>query len=752
MGQAEEEHLASAADAGRSSPASLLAVDRQDLRKLLMTLWRQRKIIASTMGLIVGLTVLTVFQVTPKYTATSQVMLETRQSQVVDIESVVSGMSADMATLMSEVEVIRSSSLIGRVIQKLNLLENPDFNPDILATPWYVAMFDLETYLPRDILVSIGLRAVDDETADEKAQRLLSRAVAILQEELVVRPVRRSFVINISYTYKNPRLASRIANSMADFYIVEQLEAKFEATRRATSWLNDRLAALRTKVKESESAVELYQSQITSEMGQRFELTEQQISELNTELILTRGKRAEASARLEQVETLTQPGREINSASEVLNSPLIQRLRDQEAKLQRKISELGSRYGPRHPNMIKAQAERVDLNASIEREIQKIAQSLRNEVQIVVAREKALIENLRELDAKSSDQGRARIRLRELERDAEANSLLYENFLSRFKETGAQQDLQEADARIISRAEVPRIPSYPRKGMILLVALIGSSFLGVALVFVLERLDNSFRSSEQLEQATGLPVLGMVPLLEDAGSAFNVAEYVAKNPGSTLTEAVRSLKTSLLLSNVDDPVQVLGITSTVPGEGKSTLAVWLAQISAQSDQKILIIDCDLRRPNIHRTLKLKNDLSLVEVLTGECSADDAIIRDPSDSYSILPAKLEATSALELLSSQHMADTVAQLRTQFDFIILDSPPILAVSDARVIGQLTDSIFYAVKWDAAAREIVQSGVRAAHDANINISGAVFTQVNIARHARYGYGDYGTYYGRYKEYYTN
>lgn len=444
---------------------------------------------------------------------------------------------------------------------------------------------------------------------------------------------------------------------------------------------------------------------------------------------------------------------DLASAAEVLSSPLIQRLRDQEAQVIRKVSELDSRYGERHPKMIKAKAELKDLRKSIEREVQKIAQSLKNEMVVAKARENTLRSNLNQLEGKQGQQNQASIKLNELEREAKASRLLYENFLNRFKETTEQQNLQQADARIISKADVPVMASFPKKKMIVAAAFGVALFLSIILVFLLERLDNSFRSSDQLEAYTGHPAIGMIPLV--TGNLINrkiVGRYPVEKPASTISEAVRTLRTSMLLSDVDNPPKVVGVTSTVPSEGKSTVSLWLAEVCAMSGQKVLIIDCDLRRPSVHRTLEMPNDYTLVEILAEECTLKEAIQKDTKSGMHVITGKVTQANALDLLSSAHMTKTLDELRKHFDMIILDCPPILAVSDAKIVGQLADKMLYGVKWDSTPRGLVQAGLRAAAEAKIDLAGVVMTQVNVKKHARYGYGDYGYYYGKYKDYYTS
>lgn len=726
--------------------------DEIDLAQLLRTLWRRKALILSTAVLLTVLAALVIFQITPRYTAAAQVMLETRRSQVTDIESVISGITPEMATLLGEVEVIQSASLVGRVVDKLNLTTDPEFNGSLRPEPWYAEWLKLETYLPEDVLRMLGLyREQPMLLPEEQTAQTRARVVAAVQSALSVGPVGRSLVIRIDFKSPEPRKAALIANTISDEYIVDQLEAKFEATRRATSWLNERLTSLREQVRSAEDAVEHYRRSVAEQLGQGSDLTNQQLSELNSALIEAQTQRAEADARLEQVTELLASEGDLNSAAEVLNSPLISRLREQESQVLRRVSELETRYGERHPEMVKARSERNDLQNSIEGEVRKIAQSLRNEVQVARARVGTLQANLDRLESRGQAQNQAEIRLRELQREAEANRALYENFLSRFKETREQEDLQQADARVISHADVPINPSFPNKRLMLALAGMMALGLGVGLAFLLEHLDNTFRSSQQLEAATGLPVIGMVPFIGGIIGLPKVGRYVSAKPSSQASEAIRSLRTSVMLSDVDNPPQVITVTSTTPGEGKSTIALWLAEVAALSGRRALIIDMDLRRPTIHKVLSLPNENGVVELMTRKCAIEDAVQVSEDTGIWAIPAGIAEANALDILSSHRIAECLGTLRKHFDLIVLDTPPVLAVSDARVIGRLCDKVIYVVKWDETPRELVRSGIRAAADAQLDIVGLALAQVNLKKHVKYGYGDYGYYYGKYKSYYA-
>jgi len=724
-----------------------------DIRHLLLMLWRRKVFIIFGTAFAVLTSTLIVYQITPQFTANAQVMIETRQQKVANIESVMSGLTPENAAVLSEVEVISSQSLLKKLLLKLALDQDPELNTELQPKPSWQEYLKLETYLPKDWLISLGLRKPDNILPQQERTELQrSHVITEIRDRLSISPVRNSLVISIGFVSGQPRKAALIANTIADLYIVDQLEAKYEATQRATSWLSDRLSSLKSKVEMAERAVERFRARTTDQTGQRSEITTQQLSELNTQVILAQTKRAGARARLEQVKALLESGEaKFSSSSEVLKSPLIHRLRVQEAEVIRKVSELQSRYGQRHPKMIKAHNELRDLRASIEGEVKKIAQSLRNEMHVALARERTLQANLNRLEGKSTKQNVAAVRLRELEREAQANRVLYENFLNRFKETSSQADLQQADARIISRADVPAVASFPNKTINLSLATVAGVLLSVLSVFFIEKIQNVYRSTDELESETGLPVLGIVPAVANILGRSAVARAVVEKPASAAAESVRNISTSINLSDVDHPPGVVAITSTTPSEGKTTFASWLAQLSAMAGKRVLLIDCDLRRPSIHKSLNLQNNLSLVDILSGVSSVEEVLQKDERSGLFVIPGTDVGANAMDLIASENMTRMLSHLRESFDLVILDAPPILAVADARIIARLGDKAVYVVKWNETPKGLVKSGLKVAFDAQIDIAGLVLAQINTKKHAYYGYHDYGYYYGKYKGYYS-
>ncbi len=718
-----------------------------DLAELIRKLWRRKMVIIGAVVTITTLTVITVKQLTPLYGATAEVMINPPENRVINMEEVLSGLPFDMATIESEIQVIMSRGLAERVITRLKLFSDPEFNYALRPTPRWRELIDPRTYLPDDwVEILFG----DEKILSEAEARVRNRNAVVnnFLNILSVNRVGRSRVIKISFESERPARAASIANTVADLYIVEQLEAKFEATRRATVWLSDRVAVLRKNVATSERAVEKYRKSSGLIKGKDITLASQQISELNTQLVLVRSKRAESKARLGQVENSLKGSNGIDSVVQVLESPLIQSLREQEAQVLRNTAQLSQEYGDKHPRMINARAELADIGKKIQAEVLRIIQGLRNAVGVTEAQERSLKASIRELKIRIGRLNNAEVQLRALEREAEATRALYTNFLSRFKEVNEQQGTQRADARIISPAAVPTEPSFPKFGLFVALAFVGSILTGVGMVAVIETMDHGFRSMEQVEQVTGIPSLSLVPLLGKLTTPHN---YVIDKPISAFAESLRSLHAGLLLSDVDKPPKTILIASAVPKEGKTIIAISLARVVAGLGRKVILVDGDLRRPEIHTLLGQDSKPGLVDVLAGEATLQESLRKDDASNLLVLPAGSQSTNPVDLFSSQQLKDILAKLAESADLVVIDSPPVLAVSDARTLSRLVDKTVFIMRWAETRREVAIMGLKQIMDTGADVAGVVLSMVNVRQHARYYFGDSGYYHGRHRKYYT-
>jgi len=712
-------------------------------------LWRRKFSIVGVVLFITSFFTIIVFQLTPIYTATTMVIIDDRKMNVVQLESVLSSVYNDIMKIESEVQVILSRDFAKKVIKKTGLVDVLEFNP---ALDDRKSIF---SFIPKEWARAI-VGAETKISDEEKAEIEYKEVVDNFLDNLTVKPKKKTRVIQISFASEDPKLAAEVVNAVGGLYILEQLEAKFEATKRATSWLNERVSDLKKKVKDSEIAVEVYKRKHGLIEAEGLTANTQQVSELTTQLILARSQLAASTAKMRQLKKIIsrKGSRGLESASDVLASRLIQELRVSEASLVAKISQLSQEYGERHPVMINAQAEANEVRRKIGTEIDRIVAGIRNEVDIENARVRSLDADLDILKKKVEKNSASEVRLRALEREAKANRALFDTFLSRFKETSEQEDLNQAEARIISKADVPSEPSYPKKIILIGAAFSLSIFIGIALAFILELLDSGFRSADQIESITGITSLGLVPLLDGNRANGKAPEKVIlSKPNSIYGESIRSIKTSLLVGNIDKPPKLILITSAVPNEGKSTFVASLGRQTAMSGQKVIIIDCDIRHPVLHEKLGgFSNKKGLVDHLMDDEPIKNIICKDKSGA-DLLPAGRYIPHPESLFTSSKMKKLLGVFAEVYDMILIDSPPVLAVSDSLMLSSLVDKVIYVVQWETTKRELAFSGVKSLLEANADIAGIVLSQVDVRKHAKYGYSDSGKYYyAKYNKYYTD
>ena len=726
------------------------------LSSFLNVLEVRRKLIISVTFLISLLALLTIYQLVPRYTATNQLLIGINSAKVVDIEEVLSGGMKGDTAVIGEMEVIKSRELAHKIIAHLHLDQYEEFNPKP-KPPGFLDQFNPKNWIPETWKESLGTKALDTRTETEKQESQLNNLTNKFLSKVTVSQVKRSQVINIAVETQDPKLAAIIANEVADQYIVGQLQAKFDATKKATDWLNDQLGDLKQKLENSERAVENYRKNHNLvEVSKGTGVTQQQLSEINSQLISARAQRAEAEAKYQQVESITRNGQDIDSVAEVLNSGLISSLRGQEAEVQRKYSEMLVEYGARHPKMIQMQAELADIKAKIDTEVKKIAAGLRHSLDVARARENSLASSLQQMESKTAGNSQAEVELRALEREATANKVLFETFLGRFKETASTQGIEQADARVISFAEVPLSASFPNKNLMITVSILGALFFAIFLAFVLEILNPGIRSPEQVSQLFNLTTLGIVP--KTVNINIPVLQYLLEKPQSALAEALNTLRISLSLLNPDSDVKSVLISSALPSEGKSTLASLLSRHSAAAGKKVVLVDADLRRPTIAKMFDLdKKTLGLTDLLMNHTlTLTDVLVKDSATGLSLLTRGHAAfLNPSDLFASQRMKALLEQLKQEFDLVIVDSAPIMAVPDSRILAGLVDKILFVVNWDTTPKKVVATALHIfAKDGHNNLAGIVLQKVNLEQYGRYGYGDSGYYYsyGRYKQYYTS
>ncbi|MCC6597809.1 MAG: polysaccharide biosynthesis tyrosine autokinase [Alphaproteobacteria bacterium] len=725
-----------------------------DMRGLLLMFWRRRMVILACLLLGLSLMAIAMSFMKSHYTAKALILIEnkTQQKGMEEFQSFMTYMRQDPSLILGEIEILRSRTIGRKFVERLNLLSDPEFNPRFKYNDELASQNREPAGQPFKKLSVYGSE-LENLPAD-LVEKEISDVVTNFLARLNVRSIPGSMAIQVEYTSTDPNKAALIANTVADVYIEQRLENKFQATKKITDWLDQRLQNLRTQVQESESAVAKYKEKHNITEGiRKSDISTEQLSALTGEMTRAKTKVAETEARLKEIQILAEQPGLIETTLETASSPLIQNLKSRQAMAESSLSELSTRYGPRHPKILKVKSELGELKSQIETEISKIAKSIENEVIFAKARVTALENGLTDYAGQQHENNEAMIELRELMRQAESTRLIYDTFLKSYKKSDDQEKLQSPEARIISYAVPPRAPSYPNKMLLFTLGAAISFFIGLILSILIEKLDNTFRNANQIEQMLGYPCHALIPMVESMPQTA-LMNYVIAKPASAVAEAVRTLRiaTNLRSGTAATKPRCLTITSSFPNEGTTTLAIWLGRIAAKSGEKVIIIDADLRRSNIHSALKKSNDAGLVDYLTGQKTLNEIIQRDDPSGAHIIFGRAIPNSAMDLLSGDKMHKLIASLKQAYDLVIIDSPACLAVSDARVLAGMSDQLLYVVGWDSTPRDVVAGGIKQFTDMNFTNISLALTNVDVKRHVRYGYGDSVYYYGRYKEYYAD
>lgn len=689
-----------------------------------------------------------------EYTASAEVMLNNRLTRVVDLTGVLGAPGGhDLAA--TEQRILTSQRLLQQVIDRLHLDRDPEFNQALDAGRDALWPGRLQALAGPFLKIAAGAgrerpdRARAAVTTSDVASANLVRADVVRAHAMLgvidrfraavrIGSVPRTRSITVSVTARDPAKAALIANTLADLYIVDQLETKTDATRRASAWLDQRLAEMKARVERSEAAVVAYRARQSLGPGQGREMTAQQIAELNKELITARAALAEAEARAGQVERRVSAGG-IAAAAGVLSSDLILTLRTNLAALIRREAELSGRYGPRHPRMKDLKAEIADTRGAIAREVRKIVEGLKNDVAVARARTAALEAGLGGLEDKSVALSRTAVHLNQLEREASADRQIYENFLTRVRETREQENLQSADARVLSVAIPPLQPSGPNGRKIVALALALGLAAGLGTVVLAETTTRSVRAGAELSQAFGLPVLAILPRLGRL-SPRRLLRRTSGNPSGRLARAADELATATLLRIDADPPRVVAVMGSVRGEEAPAAALLLAEAAGRNGARVLLVDTDLEHPRLARLLG-QGEPGFAGLLAGTCQPRDVVVADDAPGLSLLPA---APTGDRMVTHGRLARAIGRLRPDFDLIVLDGPPVLATADAAVVGRVADAVVYAVRWRRTPRDAIRQGLERLAALGVQPAGFVLTATDQGREARHAFARYGTGYG--------
>ncbi len=726
-----------------------------DIQKLLQIVrrrfWIMLLVFVLTVAAVTALTV----RMTPVYTTSTRVIVDSRDTQIV--EGFREGISTTTAAIDTEVQVIRSRTLLSKVVERLQLQTLPEFNPSLNIDPnAKPGLVDRAKTFVKGILPggSDETNAAPAETEAEKAEREFQTAVSILGGKVNVTRVGATYIIDILATSESPTLAAQIADTVAKEYEVDQLNAKFEANKRETGFLEEKLSALREEVRQAESAVTAYMIAYNLTDAEGNSIAEQEITRVTTDLTNAEAELAAAQARLTNVRSTLARGGSTDSVAEVLGSAVIGELRRQQAEIARQRAELSSRYGPRHPEILRISSEAADINAQISAEMGRIVSSLEGEVDVAESRVRSLRANQSRNRSNLARDNRARVALGELEREAESKRLVYQRYLETNNEQGSSEKYAQADARILSTAAIPTSPSFPRTKLNIALGMILGLMLAAGLALLAELMDNYFSTPEDIERMFGQSSIGSIPLLTKLKSfgkkEMSPADYLIANPLSAFAESVRNLRASIIFADLDKESKTVSITSSLPDEGKTSMTYCLGRMSAMSGARTIIIDGDFRRRQLTEVIGFEPERGFIEHLFGEVTLEEATYIDEQTGLHILPLTNARNTPRDVFGSKAFDALVESLKDSYDLIVIDTGPILLMAESRVVASKTDQVIVVAKWRSTSRWTVQETLKILNDFNANIAGIAMTFVDMSKRKKHGYG--GATYDSYSKYYTS
>jgi succinoglycan biosynthesis transport protein ExoP len=722
------------------------------LEDLIPAARRQWKVVLSSIGVFLLLGLVFIYTSTPKYESSTRILIDTGNNKILDNIAEPSGASPDESSVLSQVEIVRSEKVAQAVSNRLNLRENREF----------ISKSSMLDTLKRWTSGVIGSDAPpNSQLSDQDIQQAV---IEKLLANLAVERLEKTYVLSLTYTSEDADLSAQIVKAFADSYVEDTLGSKNLTTRQASDWLLNRISTLREKALATDSAVQKFKSEknLISTGGQL--VSDQQLSEINSQLAEARSEVLSTQSKLSGIEMVIAAGKVDSAVSDSLGSPVVNKLRDQYLAAARVEADLSSRFGPDHSQVVRLRSEMANYQRLIFEELKPLAQSYRNAFQIAKSRESSLIEQLKQATTQSEAANNDQVQLRELQQEADTYRDLYRTFLQRYQEAVQQESFQSTQARVIADPVPALKPSSPKKGISLAFAgLLGLAF-GFGVGTFREWRDRFFRTGDQVRSFLNLEFIGNVPLGKGSGRRkmqttgapaigkvqsrnSSITDYVLDYPLSGFAETIRRAKLVVDSELELKKTKVVGFVSVFPGEGKSTLSMSFAKLLASEGSTVLLMDADLRNPESTRVLGGGAQRGIVEALTGGVPISDLVIRDETTNLSFLPAvvKTRIPFSSELLSSPAMAKLISDASSEYDYIVVDLPPLAMLVDARAMTGIIDSYIVVVEWGKTVRNAVKKTMLTNPKINEKCAGVILNKVDPERIKLYESSDSGHAYSK-------
>lgn len=719
-------------------------LDQESPREVLPTLLRRWRLIALVVVLVMTLAAMALLVLPPRYTSEMMFLFEDKQNPLKTDNQTMMQEQAQAVAIVGEIQVLRSRDLARRVIDELRLESDPEFagteaqDEGAFGAAWSAL---------KQTLVA----------PDRSGERIIETYLAGLR----VSQITGSPVVLVRFTSNQAEKSAKILNAIAQAYAVSRLEDRTKTAEWVSKWLAEHIQSMREKVEAAERDLAAYRTAHRLISGEKAALINERISKVNIELADAMATRQTLEARLQQAKRTPKSPDSASAFSKVIDSELIQQLRQRQVELEQRIAERGQTLGIRHPQMIQLQAERTKLASELQSEISRLANKLEFETQVAQAREQGLIQQLEAAKQEFSSADRASVGLRALEREVDSNRIMLERFIKLAPEMSAQTDVQALlpNARVISAPDVRHDPSFPQPIPILAISLLAAIGLGVLLALYADHLDQrTFVSAEEVEAATRLPVLALIPRVRGAWRSVSKA---LESGHPVFAEAISALFTRLVMTHrahTDvlshrQEIKSIALISCEPREGKSTIALALARHQARCGRRVILIDADFAKSRLAAATGVRADSpGLAEVLLGKAAIDDVVKHDSQSPLAmILPGRAPIDHSA-LATSSAVETTIAWLRETYDMVVIDTQPVMATAHAYQFAGAADISLMVVRWGRTQRREVLYVLSQLRLLGCNVNAAILSMVDFGKSRRYGYGDSHYYSGRDQQYYAN
>jgi len=708
------------------------------LRDYLHVINKRRTLVVAVFAVIFVLVTLYTFTRVPLYRGTTKVLIEKATSNELTGNS--PSRIYDPEFYETQFQLIKSRAVAKRVVLTHDLVDNFEKysggsdDEGLLASVsgWFSGA--------KDLLKTLfgGQQAVGEEVASDQ----LTKTSDLINENIEVKPFKNSRIVTISYLSPNPEFAALIANATAKAYIQETMEMKLDSTRTTLEWMTKKANEEGTKLENAEKALQRYMvaNDIIS-LENRRSVTPEQLSQISAQLVTAESKREQLESLYAKVRSVANDPKKAETIPAITSDPALQTIREQILRAEQDVREMSSTYLSKHPLMKKAHADLEILNEKRNQEILRIVESINNEYQLARSTEENLKAQMERTKAQAQGLSERFIQYGSLKREVDTNRTMYDALLMKIKEKSITDETQPVSLWIVEEAVVTEKPVKPNKKKNLLLGLIVGLMAGVGMAFFIEYLDNTIKYPEETEKALGLPVLGLVSLWKD--SEHPIEEVVLTAPRSSFAESYKALRTSVMLSSEDGTPGRLLITSAQAGAGKTTTALNLAFALAQAEKKVLLVDCDLRKPRVHKALKLANDTGLSNYLAGGKS--NILKKSAHDKVDVITSGPIPPNPSELLSSLRMQQLFENIGKNYDVIICDSPPLLSVADSRILTKVCDATIMVVRAKMTTFNLARKAIHQLASVNAPVLGMVINALELKKtdyYYQYYYGSYSTY----------